>query len=73
MLSRLQDVAEQPGSLFRGHTVVRICATIETPTGSVAALAFKNQLLVKWEVVASGKHLFLLRPWTIVGCKVGQR
>lgn len=72
MLARLQNVAEETGTFFGRHTIVRVRAAVESPTSSIATLSLKDKLFVEWEVVASGKHFFLLCTLSACRGEVGE-
>jgi hypothetical protein len=60
LLTRLQNVAEKPGAVFRKYTIIWIGRVVKSPEGRIAPLALEHKLTVEWEKVVSGKHLLLL-------------
>ena len=59
-LARVQDVAEQAGTLRRRDAQVGVGRVVEAPAGGVAALALEDELLVEGVVGAAVEHLVLL-------------
>jgi hypothetical protein len=47
MLARQKDIVEESCTLLRRHTVIEICADVETPTSSTATLPLKDKFFVK--------------------------
>jgi hypothetical protein len=72
MLARQKDIMEESCTLLRRHTVIEICADVETPASSTATLPLKDKLFGKRIIAMARKHLLLLRTLPGLGGEIGE-